>query len=333
VDIASHALASFALARGFFPRRRWPVVLGMLFAGTFADVDLLSALFGPAAYFAARRTFTHSLLGTLVVVALAILFTRYLDKKQIAPLVALAPPLAIAAALHLLLDLFQSEGIVLLWPIGPTRFAMDWLPSVDPWILAILIAGILVPELFHLVSSEIGAKDKAPRGRNGAIVAFAWIAVYAGARALLHSGSVASLEPHSYRGESARAVGAFPDGLSMLTWHGVVETQSLLCRVEVPAGPGKNFDPESADCLYKPEASPELEAAQKTDVARAYLRAMPFPRAAVAKTQDGYEVVLRSMRDLAEGETRHRLAARILLDSHFAISSEALIWLSDAHLR
>jgi membrane-bound metal-dependent hydrolase YbcI (DUF457 family) len=333
VDIASHALASFAISRGFFPRARWPVVVGLLFAGTIADLDLLSALFGPAAYFAARRTFTHSLLGTLVVIALAVFFTRYHAKKLIEPLSALLLPLVIAAALHVLLDLFQSEGVPLLWPVNSARFAMDWLPNVDPWILALLVAGILIPELFRLVSSEIGAKDKSPRGRNGAIVALALIVVYIGARAVLHSGSLASIEPHSYHGESARRAAAFPDALSILTWHGVVETQSLMCRVEVPEGPGNTFDPESADCLHKPEASPALEAAQKTDVAQKYLQAMPFPRATVAKTEDGYEVVLRSMRDLAENETHHRIAARILLDSRFGISNENLVWLSDIHRR
>jgi len=305
----------------------------MLFAGTVADLDLLSAPFGPAAYFAARRTFTHSFLGTLLIIVLAVLFTRYLSKKQIKPILTLLPPLAIAATLHIFLDLFQSEGIALLWPYRPTRFAMDWLPNIDPWILAILIAGILVPELFRLVSSEIGAKDKAPRGRNGAIVALVFITVYIGARAILHAGSVSSLDPHSYHGESARRSAAFPDALSILTWHGVVETQTLLCQVDVPAGPGKSFDSESADCLHKPEASPELDAAQKTDVARKYLQAIPFPRATVAKTLDGYEVVLRSMRDRAEGEARHRVAARILLDSRLGISSEEIVWLSDIHSR
>lgn len=333
MDLASHAVVSFALARGFFPRRRWPVVLGILVAGTLADVDLVSALFGPATYFAARRTFTHSLLGTLLVIAIATLFTRYLGKQQIEPLPALIPPLAIAATLHLLLDLFQSEGVALLWSIRPTRFALDWLPNVDPWILAILIAGILVPELFHLVSSEIGAKDNSPSGRDGAILAFALIVLYVGGRAILHSDSLALLEPHSYRGESARRVGAFPDALSIFTWHGVVETQSLVCLVGVPVGPGKSFDPESADCLHKPEVSPELDAAQKTDIAQKYLQAMPLPRAAVARTQDGYEVVIRSMRDTAERETRHRVAARILLDSRFGITVEDLVWLSDIHLR
>lgn len=305
----------------------------MLFAGTVADIDLLSAVFGPGAYFAARRTFTHSLPGTVVIVIVAVFLTRYVAKKQREPLLALVSPLAVGAIAHVLLDVLQSEGVALLWPFQPTRLAMDWLPNVDPWILTILIAGILIPELFHLVSSEIGAKNKSPRGRNGAIIAFALITLYVGARALLHEGCMASLDAHSYNGESARKVGAYPGALSIVTWHGVVETASMLCQVEVPAGPGRVFDPERAECLHKPEASPELEAAQKTDVAQEYLRAVPFPRASVEKTQDGYAVVIRSMRDIVENESHHRVGARILLDPRFGISSESMVWISDIRLR
>jgi membrane-bound metal-dependent hydrolase YbcI (DUF457 family) len=332
VDIATHALASFALARGFFPRRRWPVVLGMIFAGTIADIDLLSSILGPAAYFFSRRTYTHSLIGTTLVICLAALLVRHLEKKQPAPFSTLLWPLATAAALHIVLDLFQSEGVALLWPFRPSRFAMDWLPTIDPWILVILAAGILLPELVRLVSSEIGAKDKAPRGRNGAIAAVCFVVLYVGARALLHAGSITALEPHSYQGESARSAGSFPNALSIFNWRGVVETRSLLCTADVPAGPGKNFNPLTADCLRKPDPSPELDAAQKTSVAQEYLRVMPFPRALVARTEDGYEVVLRSMRDLAESEIRHRVAVRILLDSKLEISDQQLIWTSDIHL-
>jgi membrane-bound metal-dependent hydrolase YbcI (DUF457 family) len=333
VDLATHALASFALARGFFPRRRWPTVLGILFAGTIADIDFLSALFGPAAYFVSRRTFTHSLVGTLVVIALAVLFVRSFEKKQPPdPLAALLPPLALAVVVHVVLDLLQSEGVALFWPFSPKRFAADALPSADLWIIVLLLAGLLLPELGRLVTSEIGVKDKRPRGRNSALIVLACIAAYTGMRALFHSGTLASLDPHSYRGESARRLGSFPDTLSPFTWHGVVETQSFLCLVPVPAF-GKNFDPESADCLHKPEASPALDAAQKTDVAREYLQVMPFPRALVARTPDGYEVVIRSMRDIAEQDTRHRLAAHILLDPRFGVASEELIWVNDIRLR
>lgn len=305
----------------------------MLFAGTVADVDLLSLFFGPAAYFHVHRTYTHSLLGTFAVILLALIFTRYLARSQPEATLRLLTPLALAAVLHVVLDVFQSEGVTLFWPFRPTRFALDWLPAIDPWILVLLLAGILIPELLRLVSSEIGAKNKSPRGRNGAVVALSVIALYIAARALLHSGSVAALEPHSYHGESARTVASFPDAFSILTWHGVVETQSLLCTVEIPMGWGRNFDAGGAECLHKPEPSPELSAAQKTRLSQIYLQAVPLPRAAVAKTADGYEAVIRSMRDLAENETRHRVAAHILLDQNYGVSGQELIWVRDVHLR
>jgi membrane-bound metal-dependent hydrolase YbcI (DUF457 family) len=305
----------------------------MLFACTLADIDLISVFFGPAAYFATHRTYTHSLPGTLAIIVLALLFTRYLSRKNPEGVSTLVLPIAGAAVVHVVLDLFQSEGVAALWPARSTRFALDWLPAIDPWILAILVAGIFFPELVRLVSAEIGAKNRSPRGRNGAIVALSMLVIYIGARALLHSGCMASLEPHSYHGESARHVGAFPDPLSLLTWHGVVETQSFLCIANVPAGTGRSFDAESAECLHKPEPSPELNAAQQTRVAQEYLRAVPFPRAVVAKTQNGYEVIIRSMRDVAEEEVRRRVAARIIIDSHFGVSAQDLVWVGEISLR
>lgn len=333
MDIATHALASYVIARGFFARRPWPVVVGMLFAGVVADIDLLSALFGPSAYFTARRTYTHSLLGTVVVILLAVLFTRALGGKNPEPLTTVFWPMLLAAGAHVLLDSLQSEGVALLWPFRTTRFAANWLPNTDLWIVVLLLGGILVPELFRLVTSEIGAKNKAPRGRNGAIVALVLLAFYVAGRAVLHSSSNALLEPHSYHGESARSVGSYPDSFSVLTWHGVVETESLLCQAEVPVGPGRTFDPESADCLHKPEPSPELDAVQKTHLAQTYVQAVPFPRAVVEKTQNGYEIVIRSMRDIVEGETYHRLAARFLVNPDFSVSSKELVWTGDVHLR
>jgi len=305
----------------------------MLIAGTIADIDLLSALFGPAAYFNARRTYTHSLLGTAVIVVITVFLTRFLAKEHRESISALVFPLTFAATFHVLFDLFQSEGIALLIPFRLSRLAFDCLPVIDPWILTLFLAGILLPELLRLVSSEIGAKNKLPRGRTGAIVALVLVLAYIGARALLHSAGVAALEARSYHSASPRHVAAYPDALSILAWHGVVETQSLLCLVDVPAGPGRNFDPENAECFHKPEPSTELDAAQRSRTAQEYIRVVPFPSAVVAKTVDGYEVVIRSMRDLAEEQSRHRVDARVLLDSQFTVTSDALVWASDVHLR
>src|SRR5215475_13998173 len=186
----------------------------MIFAGTLADIDYLSSLFGPVAYFCARRTYTHSVLGLLAIIVAAVFLTQYLGKKQSEPARALLFPLSLAAILHIALDLLQSEGVAIFWPVRSTRLAADWLPAIDPWILTLLILGCFLPEFFRLITSEIGVKNRAPRGRNGALVALSFLLIYVGGRAMLHSYCMASLDPHSYDGESARKVGAYPDALS-----------------------------------------------------------------------------------------------------------------------
>jgi len=333
VDIATHALASYALARGFFPGRRWPVAVAMIFAGTVADLDRLCVFFGPAAYFDGRRTYTHSILGTLFVVVLAAFLARWARRSKVPPFSALILPVALAAVLHLIMDTCQSEGVALLTPFQTKRFALDWLPTIDPWILALLLAGILIPELFRLISSEIGAKNRAPRGRNGALIALGLLLPYCGVRAMLHASSVALIETRSYHSESARHVGAYPDSLSLLTWHGVAETESQLCLVDVPRAPGRTFDADRATCFHKPEPSQTLEAAVQTRLAKRYIGAVPFPRATVAKAEQGYEVVIRSTRDLAENEIRHRVAAQIFLDDSNAVVQQSLVWASDIRVR
>lgn len=333
MDIATHALTSFALARGFFPRRGWPLVTGMLIAGTLADVDNLSVFFGPAAYLTAHRSWTHSILATIIIVAIAATITTSLDKGKTLRFATTLAAVFTAAAVHMVLDLFESAGEPLLWPIRSTRFAADYLPSVDPWILALLLAGILLPELFRLVSSEIGAKEKAPRGRNGALIALGLIVVYISARGVLHGDATEALDAHSYRGESPRRIGAFPDTLSLFTWHGIAETQSFVCLAEVPVYSGKQFDSEAANCQHKPEFSPALDLAQKTALAEKFLRTARFPRATVEKTVDGYEVVIRSLRDVVEGENSHSVAARIVLDAKPRVFSEELVWARTLHSR
>jgi preprotein translocase subunit SecF len=192
--------------------------------------------------------------------------------------------------------------------------------------MALLVSGIVVPELFRLVGSEIGAKDKNPRGRNGAMVALALILIYVGARFVLHADAVAEMDAHAYKGESPRRVGAFADALSIFKWHGVVETQSLMCTVEVATGPGSRFDADAAYCQHKPETSAALEVAERTETAQKFLSVARFPKATVEKNEDGYEVLIRAVQSEGEVETRQRVAARILLDEKLRVTEERLIW-------
>jgi len=343
VDPATHAFTSFALVRGLFPRRPWWFVVGVVLAGTIADLDLLSALAGPSEYLCARDTFTHSLLGTVVVVAIAFGAMCLLKGKRRPPQKTVATKdkgiasfllaAAFAAALHVLLDVCTSAGVVLLWPWRGVRFAWDWLPRVDPWILALLLAGILLPELFGLVGSEIGTRNTAPRGRGGAQAALVLVLIYVGARATLHGNAIAQLDAHTYRGESPRRLATFADPVSIVTWHGVVETSTQICTVDVPAAGSARFDPESGLCAHKPEDSAFLQAAQQAASVKKFLEEARFPKASVGTTENGTEVVIRDARDSSQGEKRFALAVRVSLDRTGRITSQELVWANEAHLR
>jgi membrane-bound metal-dependent hydrolase YbcI (DUF457 family) len=363
VDIVTHGLASLAVARGFFPRLAKPPMMAVIvIVGCFADIDWLSQYFGPSAFLAWHRTYTHSIIGTLLIsVALpAILMaTTYLggivlwdgvfvsigtlQKGETIPDGSLAmrtliwrslivagfvAPLC-AALLHIAMDACQSSGDAFFWPFSSRRFAADWLPPIDPWILTILIACIALPELLHLVSSEIGAKSKKPRGQTGALIGLALVFIYIGARATLHSNVLATMESRTFHGETPRRVAAFPESLSILSWHGVVETESALNEIEVSAFSSDTFDADSSVRQFKPDPSPALDAARNTVVARRFLAMAQIPKASLEKTDVGFVVVLRDLRYVAASDTQHEIAAVIELDPNNKVTSQELVWARD----
>jgi inner membrane protein len=315
----------------------------MLLAGTIADLDVLSAMVGPGAYLSARQTTTHSVFGTVVVIAIAVGIAITLRLKSGPPqkagttwkigILMLLIAATLAAVIHVLMDLCTSAGVALLWPWRETRLAWDWLPRVDLWILALLLAGILLPELFGLVGSEIGTKAKSPRGRIGALVALALVLFYVGARAMLHGNAVAQLDAHTYRGESPQRLAAFADPVLLVNWHGVVETANQICVVNVPATESARFDPESGLCTHKPEDSSLLQAVQQTAQVKKFLQASRFPKASVGTTDDGTEIVLRDARDSAEDEKRFAIAVRILLNRKGQVTSQDVLWAGESRVR
>jgi membrane-bound metal-dependent hydrolase YbcI (DUF457 family) len=329
MDLLTHALASYTLKRAAFPRVPRLVTLAILLAGTLADLDLLSAYISPSAFLTWYRTYTHSLLFAFLLAPLVtlpfFLRNRRSPENKILPLTILKPALA-AAILHLLMDTCQSAGVELLWPFSTRRFALDWIAHLDLWIIAILLAGILLPMLSGLVTEEIGAKSKGPRGRIGASLALATLLLYAVARFTFHGSAVATLESQKYRGERPRRVAAFPESGSPFRWHGIIETDSALHDIEVSVGPAAGFDAESAVATYKPESSPALDAARNSAVARRFLSSARFPKASVEKTLEGFHVLLRDFPFTREATSGPHVQAIIDTDPSGKILSQKLTW-------
>src|SRR5467141_22603 len=329
MDPFTHALSSYTLKRAAFPRVPRFTTTAMLVAGTIPDLDLLSAYFGPSAFLTFYRTYCHSLLAavlfSLLVTLPFLLRQRGPTEIQTSPLPVFLAVLA-SAVLHLLMDVCQSAGVELLWPISARRFALDWVAHLDLWILGILLAGILLPSLSGLVSEEIGAKSKDPRGKVGASLALATIILYFVLRFVLHGNALTAMESRTYRGESPRRAAAFPESASPFRWHGIVETESALHGFEMEVGPAASFEPNSAVTSYKPEPSPALDAARDSAVARRFLQVARFPKASVEKTPEGFHIILRDFPNALDVSSGLRVHALIDPDSSGKILSQELAW-------
>ena len=331
MDIGTHALASLALSRASFPRAPRLIWAFTIPAGVIADADAGSALLSPSAYLAWHRTYTHSLLASLII---AFIFSagyrlwasRDLMSRMSAGKVFVATLLV--QWLHLTVDAAQWQGVELFWPFNGARIAMDWMPTIDPWIVTILVATILLPEFFHLIGAEIGAKDKRPRGFVGAIVGLVMVICYVGLRAELHGTAVAQMQNRSYANELPRQVAAYSDFVSLVTWHGVAETESALHEVMVHINSSRRSALDPGINLFKPEPNPTLQAAQATEAAKYFLRMARFPKATIQKMETGSEVEIRDLRYAAAGEVEREPMVTVDFDVSGKIISEEIVWAS-----
>jgi len=328
MDPLTHALASYSLQRAAFPRLSRGATIAIVLAGVVADVALLRIYFGPSAYLAFTHTYFHSILAALAFTLVATLPFLLLKPKvpENIPVAAVFSAALVAALFHLVLDTCQTDGVELLWPFSRRRFMMDWLPPLDLWVLGILLAGILLPLLSGLVTEEIGARSKDPRGRRGATLALAAVILYLLVRLVFHSDAIASLQSRIYRGELPHKVAAFAESSSPFRWYGIVETARALYDVEVPVGPGSDFDPSSATTSYKPEPSPALNAARNSAVAQRFLQVARFPKATVEQTPAGFHVMLRAFPYSRDSSSSVRVQALIDTDPSGKILSEELAW-------
>jgi membrane-bound metal-dependent hydrolase YbcI (DUF457 family) len=328
MDAFTHGLASYSITRALFPRASWATLIAAILAGSAANLDNISAGVGPSAFLNWHRTATHSVLGTLVLTIVfaigAALATRRQSKPDTFRTILLA--LLAACTLHVAMDMTQNESVELLWPFRARRYSADWVAHFDLWILVILLAGALLPQLLALVTEEIGAKSKAPRGRIGAGIALLAVLGYIGARSVLHGNAFAMMEARTYRGELPRRVAAFAESDSPFHWRGLVETERAFYELDLSVAPGSSFNPDSGVVSYKPQSSAPLDAARTTESVRRFLEVAKFPKASVEKTNTGYRVQLRDLAEQREAHFSPHVVAIVETDANAKVLSDELAW-------
>ncbi len=328
MDVLTHGLASYSVTRAAFPGASRVTLLAAILAGVAADLDQLSAYAGPSAFLAWHRTATHSIVGTLGIVTaffvVASLITRSKANADTIRTVFLA--VLAACSLHVAMDLTQNESVQLLWPFRAPRYSAGWVAHFDLWILLILLAGALLPQLLALVTEEIGAKSKAPRGRIGASLALLAVFIYIGARFVLHGNAVAMMEARTYRGELPRRVAAFAESDSPFHWRGLVETERAFHDLDLNLTSGSSFNPDASVVYHKPEASASLDAARTAESVRRFLAAAKFPKATVEKNSTGYRVQIRDLAQQQEARSGPRVIAIVEINPSAKVLSDELTW-------
>jgi membrane-bound metal-dependent hydrolase YbcI (DUF457 family) len=341
VEPITHGLASLALARAAqkrLPRLGTSIVL---IAGLAPDLDFATYLAGPGPFMRLHRTALHSLAGSAVLgFVIAAVFCAIDKNARAAPgKLKSSQPLRYAPALaacalglggHLLLDLASGIGMQFFWPFHARWYAWDLAANLDPWILILLIAGLLLPQLFRLVSEEIGDRRKRVRGRTGAIVTLSILCAYLGARAYVHGEAVDLLLSREYHGREPLSAGAFPSSSTPFEWSGVVATDTTIEEIEVPLYPGEEFDPDRSLTHFKPDDSLALETAQGTVDAERFLNYARFPIAIVRRIEDDYLVELHDVR-FAEGDSSlDNIIVRVNLNSSSRVTRQQFLFASTA---
>lgn len=338
MEPVTHFLTGACIGRAGLNRRTAYATLMVTLTAEFPDIDILWNVRGPVEGFAHHRGFTHSFVGApfdaLVVLGIVYAFHRWrLSRGKSPPLVPRWLLLflfgIVAVISHILLDFTNNYGVRPFLPFNWKWYSWDIVWIVEPVMLAALLLGLILPGIFALVGSEIGAHKETFRGRWSAIAALLIICGMWWARDYQHRKAITLLRSTDFRGEVLIRAAAMPYPLIPFTWAGIVETPSSYSKIPLDSRQA-DVDLDHAQTLYKPAETAITLAAKRSPLGRVYLDWARFP---IVETENlpppekGYIVHFRDLRfDYAavralgtQPSGRSPLSADVMLDRNLQV--------------
>jgi membrane-bound metal-dependent hydrolase YbcI (DUF457 family) len=338
----THAMMSFAMARSS-PKRLPRFATSMLIVcGVAPDLDYISFIAGPNAYMRIHRTAFHSILGgALIACGVAAAFCaldKVMDIKSTPnnpsePLIWRKAFAVCTAGIlgHFLIDFFSGSGIQPLWPFYTHWSSLDLMTNLDPWILALLIFGTLVPYLFKLVNDEIGVRKKTNTGRDWTIATLLLMALYIGWRAELRSSAIDILVSHQYHKREPNFADAFPRSNTPFMWFGVVRTDNTTETIEVPTGKDAEFDSNRSLSYYDNDDSAGLDAARKAPAAIRFTKYARFPFPQISETTGGYHFQMRDLQYERDDISPSNIVLLMQLDDSYNVTADQFFYSSSVN--
>jgi len=313
MEPVTHLLTGACLSRAGFNRRAAYATITMAIAAEFPDIDTLWSLRGPVAGFQHHRGITHTFIALpveagIVVGAVYILHRIFSKPSSQAlssnPKSALPAPLrwgllycfALLALLsHILLDYSNNYGVRPFFPFNPQWYAGSFVFIFDPLIFLLLAMAFLMPPLFALINSEVGARRQRFRGRGWAIASLVCIGLVWCLRATEHARAVALASAQSMavpqpdtatptQFSQPLRVLANPDPFSPFRWHVVSDFGSFDQLAEINLL--NNSLTPAQDIHTKPNRTQALLAAEASPLGRVYMDWSPMPLLTVSPPGD-----------------------------------------------
>jgi inner membrane protein len=228
VDNVTHTLFGLALAKTGLERSTPKATLALLIGANLPDLDLLAWFGGHISYLNYHRGLSHALPGLVCeafLLAAILLVAHRVCSKHAVPanfrMLFLASLAGLGSQRCWIIP--TATASVLSFHSTVRWFAADLVFIVDPWLLAILAGGLLLPFLFRLIHQEIGAR--ASGSWSGAFVALTLVVAFWIGKWVSHERAIDELRQRSYATGEPLRVGALPQFLNPVGWSGVIETE------------------------------------------------------------------------------------------------------------
>jgi inner membrane protein len=295
----THFLTGACIGRAGLNRKTAYATLAAVLAAEAADIDILWSFAGPVENLKHHRGITHSFLGAPIVAGVVVggiwLWHVWRQRRRIrsadalnqsvkAPLAPAPAPESqplrwgwlyltalIAALSHLLLDWTNNYGLRPFLPFNPRWYAGSFVFIVEPVLWALFFLALVLPWLFGLADSEIGARRTPFRGRGWAIFALTGMVVFWCWRWAEQAQARASLENIQVTAAPLTRMALEPYPVNPYRWHAILETADLYQTAEINTWTGEIASDPHRDAIYKPADTPAVEAAKQTFLGQVYL--------------------------------------------------------------
>ena len=282
MDPVTHVLTGAVLARTGFNRRAAYATLAMAAAAEFPDIDYVWSFFGPIVGLQHHRGITHTFLAVpfqaLLITGIAYGVHRLRKSSITKANIAwgwLYLGTLLALLTHLLLDWTNNYGVRPFFPFDAHYYAGSFVFIVEPILLLILTAALVLPSLFALINAEVGARRTVFRGRPSAIAALIAISAFYIFRYAEHANSI-TLAQQNAPAETTRIFSS-PHPVNPFIWHIVTETPAAYQLSTLNTSTGITEPSSPADMLFKPAVSLPILAAKRTFLGRIYLDWSQYP--------------------------------------------------------